>query len=107
MARLKGSAKTGGRTKGTQNRLTGDVRAMILKALDAAGGAEYLLRQADLNPGPFMALLGKLLPQAHDVRLNFTASAAADADLLAIALAGRGVATATEDDQGQPENVVH
>ena len=34
----------------------------ILAALDAAGGAEYLLRQTDENPVAFMTLLGKLLP---------------------------------------------
>ena len=35
---------------------------MILGALDDAGGREYLARQAVENPGPFMALLGKVLP---------------------------------------------
>ena len=35
---------------------------MILAALDAAGGAEYLLRQTKQNPVAFMSLLGKLLP---------------------------------------------
>ncbi len=35
---------------------------MILAALDAAGGTEYLLRQAKQKPAAFMSLLGKLLP---------------------------------------------
>ena len=35
---------------------------MILAALDAVGGAEYLRRQAKKNPVAFMSLLGKLLP---------------------------------------------
>ena len=35
---------------------------MILGALDDAGGQRYLARQAVENPGPFMALLGKILP---------------------------------------------
>ena len=35
---------------------------MILAALDAAGGSEYLLLQAKKNPVAFMSLLGKLLP---------------------------------------------
>ena len=38
----------------------------ILKAADEAGGPEglvgYLKRQAVENPGPFMSLLGKVLP---------------------------------------------
>ena len=32
-----------GRPKGVPNKLTGDVKAMILEALDRAGGASYLL----------------------------------------------------------------
>ena len=33
---------TGGSRKGKPNKLTGDVKAMILEALDRAGGASYL-----------------------------------------------------------------
>jgi hypothetical protein len=54
--------RRGGRGKGTPNKLSGDVKAMILAALDATGGAEYLLRQANKNPVAFMSLLGRLLP---------------------------------------------
>ena len=35
---------------------------MILGALDDAGGQAYLMRQAEENPGPFLTLLGKVLP---------------------------------------------
>lgn len=34
---------TGGSRKGIPNKVTADVKAMILKALDDAGGAAYLL----------------------------------------------------------------
>jgi hypothetical protein len=51
-----------GRRKGSKNRLGADVRAMILAALDGAGGVEYLTRQAEKNPAAFMTLLGKVLP---------------------------------------------
>jgi hypothetical protein len=54
--------KTGGRTKGTPNKVTKALRDMILGALDEAGGQEYLTRQAGQNPTAFMALLGKVLP---------------------------------------------
>ena len=37
---------------------------MILAALGKAGGVDYLARQAEENPGPFMALVGKVLPMA-------------------------------------------
>ena len=54
--------RRGGRQAGTPNKLSGDVRAMILGALEGAGGLAYLQRQADENPGAFMTLLGKVLP---------------------------------------------
>jgi hypothetical protein len=51
-----------GRPRGVPNKLTSDVKAMILAALDKAGGVDYLARQAEENPGPFLALLSKMLP---------------------------------------------
>jgi hypothetical protein len=54
--------KTGGRRAGTPNKLTADVKAMILSALDQAGGVEYLLMQARENPTAFLTLVGKVLP---------------------------------------------
>jgi hypothetical protein len=58
----KGRPKTGGRQKGTTNKLTADVKAMVLEALDKAGGVTYLLTQAQSNPNAFLTLVGKVLP---------------------------------------------
>ena len=55
--------KTGGRLKGTPNKITVDLRQMILRALTEAGGHEYLMRQADENPAAFLALVGKVVPK--------------------------------------------
>ena len=54
--------KTGGRTKGTPNKLTADLKEMILGALADAGGRNYLLAQSESNPTAFMTLVGKVLP---------------------------------------------
>ena len=58
--------KTGGRSKGTPNRTTALLKDAILQAAEQAGGeggvVGYLTAQAADNPGPFMALLGKVLP---------------------------------------------
>lgn len=51
-----------GRPKGVPNKVTGQLKEMILKALDDAGGAEYLLTQAQTNPNAFLTLVGKVLP---------------------------------------------
>lgn len=61
--------KTGGRSKGTPNKVTGELRAMILGALDDAGGQEYLSTQAAENPAAFLTLLGKALPR--DINLDY------------------------------------
>ncbi len=52
----------GGSRKGKPNKLTAALKSMILEALDGVGGVQYLMRQAEANPAPFMALLGKVLP---------------------------------------------
>lgn len=54
--------RRGGRQKGTPNKFNADVKAMILQALDKAGGVEYLWQQSEANPTAFMALVGKVLP---------------------------------------------
>lgn len=53
----------GGSRKGKPNKFTTDVRAMIVGALEAAGGKAYLEKQASENPPAFLALLGKTLPK--------------------------------------------
>lgn len=58
--------KTGGRVKGTPNKTTALLKDAILQAAENAGGKGgligYLQQQALENPGPFMTLLGKVLP---------------------------------------------
>lgn len=55
-----------GRPKGVPNKTTALLKDAILKAAAEAGGETglvgYLTAQATLNPGPFMSLLGKVLP---------------------------------------------
>ena len=60
--RKPGSEKTGGRQKGTPNKMTKALKEMILGALDDAGGQAYLSAQAIKNPVAFLGLLGKVLP---------------------------------------------
>ena len=54
--------KTGGRAKGVPNKVTKELKDMILTALDDSGGVDYLKKQADENPTAFMGLVGKVLP---------------------------------------------
>lgn len=57
-----------GRPKGAVNKTTALLKDAILQAAQKAGGggedgiAKYLQSQAEKNPAPFIALLGKVLP---------------------------------------------
>ncbi len=62
MAAPKGTQPPGGSRKGIPNKITADVRAMVLAALDRAGGEDYLLEQATANPRAFLSLVGRILP---------------------------------------------
>lgn len=67
--------KTGGRTAGTPNKLNATVKMMILGALAAKGGQEWLEKQMDNEPVAFMTLLGKIMPTqvVGDVSHRFVA----------------------------------
>jgi hypothetical protein len=57
-----GKKTGGGSRKGKPNKITGQLKEMILGALDEAGGKKYLLTQAQTNPNAFLSLVGKVLP---------------------------------------------
>ena len=81
--------KTGGRVAGTPNKLSGDVKAMILGALEQKGGVDYLVKQADDNPTAFLSLVGKVLPM--------TVGGDASNPLEAVIKVVTGVPRATDD----------
>jgi hypothetical protein len=56
-----------GRKRGVPNKTTGLLKDALLRAAMEAGGGKdglvaYLKEQAIKNPGPFLTLLGKVLP---------------------------------------------
>lgn len=68
---MRGGKRDGaGRKKGTPNKFTAQLKDMILEAAEQAGNdiepgegtVAYLKKQAKDNPGPFMSLLGKVMP---------------------------------------------
>lgn len=60
----KGQKSGPGRPKGAQNKVTTELKGMILEALDQAGGVAYLLACAnnEKTQGAFLSLIGKVLP---------------------------------------------
>jgi len=69
-----GRVKTGGRPKGVTNKVNKELKDMILGALNDVGGQAYLARQAEQNPGPFMTLVGKILPKEIKADVDVKAS---------------------------------
>jgi hypothetical protein len=62
MAKAKGAPKSGGRQKGSLNKIKLEVKQAIAAAFEEAGGTAYLLSIAKEDPRTFCALLGKLVP---------------------------------------------
>lgn len=51
-----------GRKKGVPNKVTADLKGMVLDALKQAGGVDYLVWLAHNEPASFTALLGRIIP---------------------------------------------
>ncbi len=51
-----------GRPKGVPNKVTTQIKEMIVRALDKVGGEDYLVVQAHQNPTAFLALVAKVMP---------------------------------------------
>ncbi len=55
--------KTGGRSRGTPNKFTTELKEMIEGALSDLGGRKWLAKAGKENPAAFLALLAKLIPR--------------------------------------------
>lgn len=72
MAFEKGKPKIegSGRKKGVTNGDTAKLRGLILGALDAKGGQEWLEQQMDEQPVAMLQLIGKVLPKEIEANLK-------------------------------------
>ena len=59
-----------GRKPAVSNHVTRDIREMLRESLELAGGVRYLVAQSRANPGPYMALIGKIIPQQIDATIR-------------------------------------
>lgn len=65
--RPKGLPKTGGRKKGTANKLTVNIKDAVLEAFDILGGPSWIVATARDNPQLMVQLLGKVIPTGVQV----------------------------------------
>lgn len=57
-----GKRKGAGRKPGVPNKITAQLKDLILQSLSNQGGVKYLDTVAVLHPAVFVALLGRILP---------------------------------------------
>ena len=57
------SGNPAGRKRGVPNKITREIRHMLMDALEAEGGVDYFRKVAQENPTVFCALIAKLLPR--------------------------------------------
>lgn len=79
-----------GRPKGSPNKITTEVKEMVLAALDKAGGIDYLVEQAHNVPNAFLALIGKVIPVQVHATIKRDISDYTDEELAVIAGGLRG-----------------
>lgn len=60
--RKPGTPKTGGRKKGTPNKINATIKEAVLVAFDRVGGADYLEQLAREDPKTFVPLMLKCIP---------------------------------------------
>ena len=74
---LKKCQPKGGSRKGSPNKVTKELRSMILEAVDNCGGVDYLERRANdpKTATAFLALLGKVLPLTLAGKVEFSLQA--------------------------------
>ena len=67
MPRKKGEPKTGGRKKGTPNKVTASMRDAFLEAFDIHGGVQAIAKWANTNETDFFKLCARLIPSGHEL----------------------------------------
>lgn len=68
--RPKGYGKTGGRKKGTLNKLTSSVKVALESAFNELGDVSALVTWAKENPGAFYRLWAKMLPTLMSTQIG-------------------------------------
>lgn len=62
--------RRGGRQKGTPNKVTQTVKEALQAAFDEVGGKDYLVKVARDDPKAFCTLIGKVIPQDVNQKLD-------------------------------------
>ena len=91
-----------GRPRGSLNKVNVALREMILASLDQTGGLDYLVRQSEANPGPYLALLAKVLPKEITATVETRAYIVAPEQAASMEAWAGQVQVAPDDGQATP-----
>lgn len=99
--------KTGGREKGTPNKISTTVRENVVSVFDQIGGKEKMAAWAADNQTEFYRIYARLLPTEATLNVNrATVGELSDSELIAIA-AGSGEGTAEQADSAKVTSSLH
>tara|TARA_R110000737_G_C14282504_1_gene432531 strand:+ start:125 stop:472 length:348 start_codon:yes stop_codon:yes gene_type:complete len=62
--------KKRGRKKGSTNKITKDMREILMVSFQKAGGVDYLVKQSVESPVAYLGLLGKIVPSQVAVSVS-------------------------------------
>jgi hypothetical protein len=88
--------KTGGRQKGTPNKIAGSIKQAVLDTFNDIGGIRHMKKWAKKQPTEFYRLAGRLIPTETKVQgaVTFT-----DLDALMTAIDGKSRGLPSEQDK--------
>ena len=66
--------KTGGRQKGTPNKVTKQMTDMVRESLDDAGGKDYLIWLSQNHPNAYAGILKSIIPKQIQAEISETVS---------------------------------
>jgi hypothetical protein len=93
MAKKKGAPKTGGRVRGTPNKVTRAFREAVSLVFDELGGTTYLVKWAKKNPTEFFRIASRLVPPGSPIAIGPLSGSIADQGKLVLGKMSEGVIT--------------
>ena len=90
VGRKKGTRKTGGRRKGTPNKIGATIRDSLIEVFNGLGGVKHMMMWAECNETEFYKLLAKLLPKTEPVILNGLSGTLTEKGEMIITAMGKG-----------------
>jgi len=66
----KGGEKTGGRVKGTPNKLTAEIKKAMSESFEIVGKTDYFVKLANDHPKVYGALIAKYIPSKIEAEIE-------------------------------------